>query len=84
MLQDSNGLITEDLESLKNVGTLRPLRSYPDTSSHKIYCLGPMVNILLDVLSGANFWNSVLPFVNLLIHKEDQVSKEVGHIFIAF
>ena len=37
MLQDSNGLITEDLESLKNVGDLRPLRSYPDTSSHKLY-----------------------------------------------
>ncbi len=49
---DASGKDTEDPEILRKGGSLLPLGSYLETSSHKGYGLGLMVDILTGILPG--------------------------------
>ena len=77
--QDANGAVSLDPKSLANGGTLLPLGSDPQRSSHKGYALGGMVDLLSGVLSGANFGPWVPPFVSFLDPGTQSVGKGIGH-----
>ena len=49
---DANGADSDDPTILRKAGALQPLGSYVETSSHKGYGLGIMVDILTGVLPG--------------------------------
>lgn len=49
---DAGGNDSDDPSILRSGGALQPLGSYPETSSHKGYGLGLMVDILTGVLPG--------------------------------
>lgn len=78
-LQDASGNDTQDAHALKQGGALLPLGSFAETSSHKGFCLGAMVDILSGVLSGANYGPWVPPFVAFLPLAENMPGKGIGH-----
>ncbi|GAA4845300.1 Ldh family oxidoreductase [Algivirga pacifica] len=80
-IQDADGNIAHEPDTLKQGGALLPLGSAPHQGSHKGYCLGAMVDILSGVLSGANFGPWVPPFVSFLPVSDHPVGEGLGHFF---
>ena len=78
-VQDVDGNPTTDANILKNKGTLLPLGSDREHSSHKGYALGSIVDILTGVLSGANYGPWVPPFPAYVPMPEYQPGKGLGH-----
>jgi len=78
-VQDSEGNPSTDPGELKKGGSLLPLGSDREHSSHKGYCLGSTVDILSAVLSGANFGPWAPPFVSFLPLDPQPVGEGLGH-----
>lgn len=78
-VQDKTGRLSGDPGILKSGGTLLPLGSEFERSSHKGYVLGSIVDILSGVLTGANFGPWVPPFVTFLKDSANPVGKGIGH-----
>ena len=78
-IQDKEGSPITDAYGLKSGGSLLPLGSDREHSSHKGYCLGSIVDILTAVLSGANYGPWVPPFLAFIPVSEQQVGKGIGH-----
>lgn len=80
-LQTKDGATTTSAWGLKDGGSLLPLGSDREHSSHKGYCLGSIVDILTGVLSGANFGPWVPPFLAFIQPSDNPVGKGIGHFF---
>lgn len=80
-VQDAEGNATTDANILKKKGTLLPLGSDREHSSHKGYALGSIVDIFTGVLSGANYGPWVPPFPAYVPMPEYQPGKGIGHFF---
>lgn len=80
-IQDKNGVVTTNLNTVKEGGALLPLGSDREHGSHKGYGLGAVVDIFSAVLSGANYGPWVPPFVAFLKPSENPVGKGLGHFF---
>ncbi|HON51701.1 MAG TPA: Ldh family oxidoreductase [Bacteroidales bacterium] len=78
-IQDAEGNIITDAHGLKKGGSLLPLGSDREHSSHKGFCLGSIVDILCAVLSGANYGPWVPPFLAFMQPSAQQVGKGIGH-----
>ncbi|MBK8808088.1 MAG: Ldh family oxidoreductase [Bacteroidales bacterium] len=78
-LQDKEGVPTHDAHGLKSGGSLLPLGSDREHSSHKGYCMGAVVDILTAVLSGANYGPWVPPFLAFMPMPQNPVGKGIGH-----
>jgi len=79
--QDNDGLNTNNAHTLKNGGSLLPLGSDREHSSHKGYMLGSIVDIFSGVLSGANFGPWVPPFPAYIPMPENMPGNGIGHFF---
>lgn len=79
--QDNDGLNTNNAHTLKNGGSLLPLGSDREHSSHKGYMLGSIVDIFSGVLSGANFGPWVPPFPAYIPMPENMPGNGMGHFF---
>ncbi len=80
-IQDQDGEPTRDASILKKGGSLLPLGSDREHSSHKGYMMGSIVDILCGVLSGANYGPWVPPFPAYVPMPEGQPGKGIGHFF---
>jgi LDH2 family malate/lactate/ureidoglycolate dehydrogenase len=69
---------------LINGGAILPLGLDRDRGGHKGFCLTAMIDILCDVLSGANLGPFVPPFPHYLKPTKGTVGKGIGHLFGAF
>ena len=78
-IQDKDGSSINDAFGLKKGGSLLPLGSDREHSSHKGYCLGSLVDIMCAVLSGANYGPWVPPFLAFLEPNPNPVGKGIGH-----
>lgn len=78
-VQDAKGQNSINPNELKQGGSLLPLGSDKDHSSHKGYGLSATVDILSAVLSGANYGPWVPPFVAFLEPPTDPVGEGIGH-----
>ncbi|HPM12243.1 MAG TPA: Ldh family oxidoreductase [Bacteroidales bacterium] len=78
-IQDADGNGITDAHGLKKGGSLLPLGSDREHSSHKGYCLGSVVDIMCAVLSGANYGPWVPPFLAFMQPSAEQVGKGIGH-----
>ena len=80
-VQDENGNETTDANILKKGGSLLPLGSDREHSSHKGYALGSIVDIFSGVLSGASFGPWAPPFPAYISMPENMPGKGLGHFF---
>lgn len=80
-VQTAEGAPSNDANILKKNGSLLPLGSDIEGSSHKGYALGSIVDIFSGVLSGANYGPWVPPFPAYVPMPENQPGKGVGHFF---
>jgi LDH2 family malate/lactate/ureidoglycolate dehydrogenase len=80
-VQDSEGHTSTDANILKKGGTMLPLGSDREHSSHKGYALGSIVDIFSAVLSGASYGPWVPPFPAYVPMPENQPGKGLGHFF---
>jgi L-2-hydroxycarboxylate dehydrogenase (NAD+) len=80
-VQDENGNESNDANILKKGGSLLPLGSDREHSSHKGYALGSIVDILTGVLSGASFGPWAPPFPAYIAMPENQPGQGLGHFF---
>lgn len=78
-IQDADGNQIQDAHGLKKGGSLLPLGSDREHSSHKGYCMGAVVDILCAVLSGANYGPWVPPFLAFIEPAQNPVGKGIGH-----
>ena len=80
-VQDVAGNATSDANILKKGGSLLPLGSDREHSSHKGYALGSIVDIFSAVLSGANYGPWVPPFPAYVPMPENMPGTGIGHFF---
>lgn len=80
-VQDVNGEPTTNANALKNGGSLLPLGSDREHSSHKGYALGSIVDIFSAVLSGASYGPWAPPFPAYVPMPENMPGKGLGHFF---
>lgn len=80
-VQDAKGKPTTDASALKSGGSLLPLGSDREHSSHKGYALGSIVDILSAVLSGASYGPWAPPFPAYVPMPENMPGKGLGHFF---
>lgn len=80
-VQEQDGTPSTDANILKKGGTLLPLGSDREHSSHKGYALGSIVDIFSAILSGANYGPWVPPFPAYVPMPENQPGKGIGHFF---
>ena len=80
-VQDVAGNATTDANILKKGGSLLPLGSDREHSSHKGYALGSIVDIFSAVLSGANYGPWVPPFPAYVPMPENMPGTGIGHFF---
>lgn len=80
-VQTKDGGESTDANELKNGGSLLPLGSNREHSSHKGYALGAIVDIFSGVLSGANYGPWVPPFPPYVPMPENMPGKGIGHFF---
>ena len=80
-IQTKDGISSTNANELKNGGSLLPLGSDREHSSHKGYALGAIVDIFSAVLSGANYGPWVPPFPAYVPMPENMPGKGIGHFF---
>jgi LDH2 family malate/lactate/ureidoglycolate dehydrogenase len=80
-VQTQDGSRSTNANELKNGGTLLPLGSDREHSSHKGYALGAIVDIFSAVLSGANYGPWVPPFPAYVPMPENMPGEGIGHFF---
>jgi L-2-hydroxycarboxylate dehydrogenase (NAD+) len=80
-VQDAEGNATTNANILKQGGSLLPLGSDREHSSHKGYALGSIVDIFSGVMSGANFGPWVPPFPAYIPMPQGMPGKGLGHFF---
>lgn len=80
-VQDNAGNSCTDANALKKGGSLLPLGSDRERSSHKGYALGSIVDIFSAVLSGANYGPWVPPFPAYVPMPENMPGEGIGHFF---
>jgi LDH2 family malate/lactate/ureidoglycolate dehydrogenase len=80
-VQNKEGHSSNDAHELKKGGSLLPLGSDREHSSHKGYMMGSIVDIFSGVLSGANFGPWVPPFPAYVPMPENMPGKGIGHFF---
>ena len=80
-VQDETGNATTDANILKKGGSLLPLGSDREHSSHKGYALGSIVDIFSAVLSGASYGPWVPPFPAYVPMPDNMPGEGLGHFF---
>jgi len=80
-VQTKDGSSSTNANELKNGGSLLPLGSDREHSSHKGYALGAIVDIFSAVLSGANYGPWVPPFPAYVPMPENMPGEGIGHFF---
>jgi L-2-hydroxycarboxylate dehydrogenase (NAD+) len=80
-IQTKDGIASTNANELKNGGSLLPLGSKREHSSHKGYALGAIVDIFSAVLSGANYGPWVPPFPAYIPMPENMPGEGIGHFF---
>ncbi len=80
-VQTKEGKPSTNANELKNGGSLLPLGSDREHSSHKGYALGAIVDIFSAVLSGANYGPWVPPFPAYVPMPENMPGEGIGHFF---
>ena len=80
-VQDKEGNESIDANILKKGGSLLPLGSDREHSSHKGYALGSIVDIFSAVLSGASYGPWAPPFPAYIPVPDNMPGKGLGHFF---
>jgi L-2-hydroxycarboxylate dehydrogenase (NAD+) len=80
-VQTKDGNASTNANELKTGGSLLPLGSDREHSSHKGYALGSIVDIFSAVLSGANYGPWVPPFPAYVPMPENMPGEGIGHFF---
>lgn len=80
-VQTKEGNASTNANELKTGGSLLPLGSDREHSSHKGYALGAIVDIFSAVLSGANYGPWVPPFPAYVPMPENMPGEGIGHFF---
>ena len=80
-VQTKDGAKSNNANELKIGGSLLPLGSDREHSSHKGYALGAIVDIFSAVLSGANYGPWVPPFPAYVPMPENMPGEGIGHFF---
>jgi L-2-hydroxycarboxylate dehydrogenase (NAD+) len=80
-VQTKDGAESIDANELKNGGSLLPLGSDREHSSHKGYALGAIVDIFSAILSGANYGPWVPPFPAYVPMPQNMPGEGIGHFF---
>ncbi|MBP6024095.1 Ldh family oxidoreductase [Ferruginibacter sp.] len=80
-IQTKEGASSTNANELKIGGSLLPLGSDREHSSHKGYALGAIVDIFSAVLSGANYGPWVPPFPAYVPMPENMPGEGIGHFF---
>lgn len=80
-IQTKDGISSTNANELKNGGSLLPLGSDREHSSHKGYALGAIVDIFSAILSGANYGPWVPPFPAYVPMPENMPGEGIGHFF---
>lgn len=80
-VQTKDGTVSTNANELKTGGSLLPLGSDREHSSHKGYALGAIVDIFSAVLSGANYGPWVPPFPAYVPMPENMPGEGIGHFF---
>ena len=80
-IQTKDGISSTNANELKNGGSLLPLGSDREHSSHKGYALGAIVDIFSAVLSGANYGPWVPPFPAYVPMPQNMPGEGIGHFF---
>jgi L-2-hydroxycarboxylate dehydrogenase (NAD+) len=80
-VQNKDGHVSTDANELKNGGSLLPLGSDREHSSHKGYAMGAIVDIFSAVLSGANYGPWVPPFPAYVPMPQNMPGEGIGHFF---
>lgn len=80
-VQTKEGNASTNANELKTGGSLLPLGSDREHSSHKGYALGSIVDIFSAVLSGANYGPWVPPFPAYVPMPENMPGEGIGHFF---
>jgi L-2-hydroxycarboxylate dehydrogenase (NAD+) len=78
---DRHGRVTDDPQGMIDGGALLPLGSDREHGGHKGYALGMMVDVLVAVLSGANWGPFTPPFALRQEIPARSVGKGIGHFF---
>ena len=78
-VQDADGNASTDANILKKGGSLLPLGSDREHSSHKGYALGSIVDIFSAVLSGASYGPWAPPFPAYIAMPLNMPGKGLGH-----
>lgn len=78
---DKRGEVTGDPRGMIDGGALLPLGSDREHGGHKGYALGMMVDVLVAVLSGANWGPFTPPFALRQEIPARSVGKGIGHFF---
>jgi LDH2 family malate/lactate/ureidoglycolate dehydrogenase len=78
-VQTKDGSTTTDPNILKEGGTLLPLGSDKNGSSHKGYALGSIVDIFSAVLSGASYGPWAPPFPAYVPMPQNMPGEGLGH-----
>lgn len=80
-VQTKDGSASTNANELKTGGSLLPLGSDREHSSHKGYALGAIVDIFSAILSGANYGPWVPPFPAYVPMPENMPGEGIGHFF---
>ena len=80
-VQDKDGNASTNADALKIGGSLLPLGSDREHSSHKGYALGSIVDILSGVLGGASYGPWAPPFPAYVPMPEHMPGAGLGHFF---
>ncbi len=80
-VQDKDGNTSTDANALKTGGSLLPLGSDRERSSHKGYAMGSIVDIFSGVLGGASYGPWAPPFPAYIPMPENMPGKGLGHFF---
>lgn len=80
-VQTKEGDTSTDAHELKKGGSLLPLGSDREHSSHKGYALGSIVDIFSAVFSGASYGPWAPPFPAYVPMPENMPGKGLGHFF---
>lgn len=80
-VQDKDGHASNDANILKKGGSLLPLGSDREHSSHKGYALGSLVDIFTGVFSGASYGPWAPPFPAYIPMPQDMPGQGLGHFF---
>ncbi len=80
-VQTKDGAESTNANELKIGGSLLPLGSDREHSSHKGYALGAIVDIFSAVLSGANYGPWVPPFPAYVPMPQNMPGEGIGHFF---